>query len=62
MRRGVTLAWPPVIRRLAALGRHAWQVDVDRETAELAPSGRHLSTHRLDEALDDGQADPGPAP
>ena len=37
-------------------------VDIDRETAELAVPGGHASAHRLDEAQDDREADPCPAP
>ena len=43
-------------------GRGDRQVDVDRETAEVAPPRRDPAAHRLDEAADDGQADARPAP
>jgi hypothetical protein len=37
-------------------GRH--EVDVDREAAELTPASRGATAHRLDQAADDGEADP----
>ena len=56
-RRGSCVALPaPTGRRCRR------QVDVDRETAELARAGPTLSAHRLGQATDDGEADPGARP